>query len=81
MKFKKRRDTIGISERVAPAQRPTFHEIRSLGAELYRRAGHPGDAIQRLLGHSSAKMTQTYLDRGVEVQYVDAAAGLVVKPT
>lgn len=79
--FKRLRDQVGVGRDLAPPQRPTFHEIRSLGADLYRKSGHPEEAIQRLLGHSSAKMTQTYLDRrGLEVQYVDAAAGLTVKP-
>lgn len=75
--FKKLRDQVGVGKKLAPPQRPTFHEIRALGADLYRKAGHPEEAIQRLLGHSSAEMTQTYLDRrGLEVQYVDASAGL-----
>lgn len=79
--FKKLRDQVGVGKKLEPLARPTFHEIRSLGADLYRKAGHPEEAIQRLLGHSSAKMTRTYLDRrGLEVQYVDAAAGLVVNP-
>ena len=43
----------------------TFHEIRSLCARLYTAQG--GVAVQALLGHASAQMTDKYLDaRGVE---------------
>lgn len=39
---------------------PSFHEIRSLSARLYRDEKHVDP--QALLGHKSAKMTETYTD-------------------
>ena len=47
------------------AQRPTFHEIRGLGARLYRASGVAEDAIQALMTHSNRRTTQIYLERGV----------------
>ena len=41
---------------------PTFHEIRSLGADLYRKAGWPEGMIQALLGHANVQQTRAYLD-------------------
>lgn len=43
-----------------PVRRPSFHEIRALGALLYKEAG--GDP-QALLGHLDAETTRVYLDR------------------
>lgn len=78
--FKELRDKANVGANLAAAQRPTFHEIRALGGDLYREAGWSEEAIQRLMGHSTPKMTRTYLDRrGAEVRYVDAEAGLAVK--
>lgn len=41
---------------------PTLHEIRSLGASLYREAGWPEGQVQLLLGHSDIQMTRHYLE-------------------
>lgn len=49
-------------------QRPTFHEIRSLGARLYEAQGIDPQA---LLGHKDRRMTEVYTDeRKVEWQEV-----------
>lgn len=40
---------------------PSFHEIRSLGAALYRAAGMPEEQIQALLGHTDIATTRIYL--------------------
>lgn len=76
-KFKEIRDQLHLCDHLSMGQRPSFHEIRALGADLYRRAGWPEDAIQRLLGHASGKTTRVYLE-GHEVQYVQARAGLKI---
>ncbi len=56
---------------------PTFHEIRALGAHLYREAGWPDEEIQRLLAHSNAAMTRHYLaGHGGEHARVKVRAGL-----
>ena len=72
--FARIRDDLGIESALPSRQRPSFHEIRALGADLYRQAGWPEDAIQRLLGHASQAQTKVYLDRHREV-WVDAEAG------
>lgn len=47
-----------------PRQRPSFHEIRGLGARLYQDQGIPETDIQALMTHTDRKTTQIYLDRG-----------------
>ncbi len=42
---------------------PSFHEIRSLGSKRYEDAGTDKRLIQALLGHTTEKMTDVYLDR------------------
>lgn len=54
---------------------PTLHEIRSLGASLYRQAGWSEADVQRLLGHTEIKMTRHYLD-GHEAPWDEVSAGL-----
>lgn len=54
---------------------PTFHEIRSLGGDLYRQAGWTLDQVQTLMGHSSEEMTRHYLE-GHEAPWVEVHAGL-----
>ncbi|VAW60142.1 hypothetical protein MNBD_GAMMA11-2928, partial [hydrothermal vent metagenome] len=56
--FSRLRDGLGLFKHLSPRERPSFHEIRSLGADLYRKAGWAEDAIQQLLGHSNAWMRQ-----------------------
>lgn len=43
---------------------PTFHEIRSLGARMYKEAGYSRDFIQALAGHTEGKTTEIYLENG-----------------
>ncbi|VAW64475.1 Integrase [hydrothermal vent metagenome] len=78
--FSRLRDELGLFKHLPPRERPSFHEIRSLGAELYRKAGWAEEAIQQLLGHTNAKMTQVYLDRHQKdtVEYNVVASGLVL---
>jgi integrase len=57
------RDASGFYDHMPPEQRPTAHEIRSLGAKLYEEAGHSKDWIQSLLGHKSERQTAVYLSR------------------
>lgn len=54
------RDKVGVASTLDAARRPTFHELRALGAELYRQRGIDP---QMLLGHLDAKTTRVYLDR------------------
>lgn len=65
-------------DKISRKSHPTLHEIRSLGADLYRKAGIPEREIQRLLGHKSASMTKKYL-AGHEVPFEQVAADLDLK--
>lgn len=57
---------------IPDAAAPTFHELRSLSARLYKAQG--GVDVQALLGHSTAAMTERYIDpRGVEAVRVRVA--------
>lgn len=69
-KFAKYRDRSGLFDSIDPKARPTLHEIRSLGARLYKAAGMDPQA---LLGHKSAAMTETYIDARSN-EWVAAAA-------
>lgn len=72
--FKRLRDELALCDGLAPAARPTFHEIRALGAKLYEDAGiNP----QTLLGHTTEKQTRVYLDRH-KVKWVEVDAGLEI---
>ena len=55
-------------------ERPTWHEIRALGGDLYREQfGWANEQVQALMGHSNVEMTKAYLDRhGERWQDVDA---------
>ncbi len=53
-----------------PAKRPSFHEIRGLGAKQLRDAGIDPQA---LLGHRDAETTRLYLDRH-EIRWITVSA-------
>lgn len=69
------RDELGIASDLPTGQRPSLHEVRALGGRLYREAGWSEEAVQRLMGHSSAAMTRHYLSRHGET-WVDCESGL-----
>lgn len=69
--FAEARDATGLFDRVPAKKRPTFHEIRSLGARLKQNAGCPKEAINALLGHTTLKMTDVYLEDG-SIKWTDA---------
>lgn len=54
---------------------PTFHEIRSLGGDLYRQAGWTLEQVQTLMGHASEAMTRHYLE-GHDAPWIETPAGL-----
>lgn len=70
--FQSAREKAGIFSDLLPEQRPTFHEIRALGAHLLRKKGVSETVIQQLLGHTSKAMTWKYLE-GHEVPYVEVS--------
>lgn len=60
--FKKVRDSFSEYANLEPRQRPTFHEIRSLGARTYRELGFPKNYIKYLMTHSDQRTTNIYLE-------------------
>lgn len=63
--FQRARDKSGLFDDTPKEERPTFHEIRSLSARLYKERG--GDP-QAVLGHLERRTTDKYLDnRGAEI--------------
>ena len=73
--FARVRDTLDTFKQLPAPAKPSFHEIRSLGADLYRRSGRAEADIQRLLGHTTAAMTAHYLDGHRDI-VIHASAGL-----
>lgn len=57
------RDLVPDIARLKPEERPTFHEIRSLGGHLYLEAGFTKEYVQSLMAHSTEKMTAHYTDQ------------------
>ncbi len=71
--FSEVRDRLGICSDLPPRERPSFHEIRALGAKLYEQAGYPQKWINLLLGHQTEEMTTLYLSRH-EVKWIEVNA-------
>lgn len=71
-RFKRARDESKFYDHLPVNERPTFHEIRSLGADLYDKAGIDP---QTLLGHTDREMTEHYLE-GHGIQWTETSAGL-----
>jgi len=76
--FKEARDRTGLYDTLPEGRTPpSFHEIRALGAELYRKAGLDEREIQQLLGHEDVRQTKVYLSRH-EREYTDVFGGLIL---
>jgi integrase len=77
------RDQTKRFEKLKGPERPTFHEIRGLGARIYRARGIPETEIQALMTHASARTTQIYLERGAaaltDEDYIAVKAPLSVR--
>ena len=58
--FSQERDDSKAYDHIPVNERPTFHEIRALGAWLYEQQGFAQDYIQGLMGHADVKMTEHY---------------------
>lgn len=58
--FSKARDAAHAYDHIPSGERPTFHEIRALGAWLYEQQRFPQNYIQALLGHADEAMTKHY---------------------
>lgn len=73
--FMRVRDRTKLYDHLEQIERPTFHEIRSLGAHLMEQAGYDKAVIQALLGHKQTRMTELYLDR-YEQRWIEVTGGL-----
>lgn len=60
--FEKLRDLVPDIKSMPQEERPTFHEIRSLGSRLLELKGTSVEDIQVLMGHADDSTTQVYLD-------------------
>jgi integrase len=58
--FAQARDDSKAYDDMPAGERPTFHEIRALGAWLYEQQGFEQEYIQGLMGHAEVKMTGHY---------------------
>lgn len=58
--FQKIRDSLPIFLSIPIEQRPTFHEIRSLGSWLYSKNDFEKEYVQRLMAHGDVAMTEYY---------------------
>ena len=76
--FSKARDAAHAYDHIPATERPTFHEIRALGAWLYEQQNFPQEYIQALMGHADAKMTKHYQDGHTEkgIEYLEVGADL-----
>lgn len=72
--FQRLRDEHGVCDELRPEQRPSFHEIRALGAHRCQQNGWNQDAIQQLLGHASSGTTKKYLGRHDDTVYIQTEA-------
>ncbi|MGQ8920126.1 tyrosine-type recombinase/integrase [Pseudomonas lundensis] len=72
------RDAAHAYDHIPATERPTFHEIRTLGAWLYEQQNFPQEYIQALMGHADAKMTKHYQDGHTEkgIEYLEVGADL-----
>lgn len=60
--FSDLRDRLPSIAAMPANERPTFHEIRGLGAHMMELAGYDKDKIQAAMGHSEYETTEIYLE-------------------
>jgi len=59
--FKKLRDELPMFQGMPAKERPSFHEIRALGANVLEDNGWHKDQIQHLMAYADVEMTELYL--------------------
>lgn len=75
--FKRAAEATGLFDDIPRDIWPTFHELRSLGGILYKKAGYTKEQINLLRGHESDKMFDLY-EEGHGIVWKKATAGLVL---
>jgi enterobacteria phage integrase len=73
--FQDAREKTGIYNNISSAEKPTFHEIRSLGIRLYKNQLADTE-IKKLSGHATDEMYQLYLKRHTEQWIIAETEGL-----
>lgn len=73
--FRKLRDECGHFKNMKKEERPTFHEIRALGGDLYLQAGYSKEYVNSLYAHTTLKTTEIYL-KGHRVEWSECEADL-----
>lgn len=76
--FRKAVIACGLYDHLADDERPSLHEVRSLGARIYRGLGVEEEDIQKLMGHSKLATTEGYLE-GDQIAWTRARATLDFK--
>jgi len=76
--FKKYRDACGFFDHLKSKEKPTFHEIRALGGDLYLQAGYSKDYVSSLYAHTTLRTTDIYL-KGHRVKWSECEANLSLK--
>jgi hypothetical protein len=56
----------GFFDHLKAAELPSFHEVRGLGARLFKVHGGEDKEVQKMLGHASPAATRVYLEGGKE---------------
>lgn len=74
--FKKYRDECGFFDKLNPEERPTFHEIRALGGDMYIEQGYSKEYVSMLMGHTKVQTTEIYLKGHGRINWSVCAAEL-----
>jgi len=59
--FSELRDRVGAYAEMAPAERPTYHELRAFGSFLYEQACYSREYIMALSGHAKESTLESYI--------------------
>jgi len=73
------RDQCGAYDHIEQGLQPSLHDVRGLGAWLYKQAGFDKKYFQLLTGHASEKMLQVYLDGHEAPKPILVNAGLSIE--
>lgn len=82
--FAKARDAAEVGADLQKNEKPTFHEIRSLGSRILRAQGWSVEDIQQGLAHTDEKTTHLYLSdpgRITKEHYNEVRVGLDIDAT
>ncbi|WP_445363352.1 tyrosine-type recombinase/integrase [Microbulbifer sp. ANSA003] len=59
---------IGLTNDQTP---PSFHEVRSLASDRFKRMGYDVESVQQLMAHTDERVTQAYQARhGIDYEEI-----------